>query len=240
MGQISICTPFHLQGKKGNLAYEKCFRHYSNSRIHVNLCGSEGNLSRNFAGRFLNDTTHYVEVKQGDVCLSSKGDDVLRQKFNDSLATLPDSDWKCLIGADDIIPLEFFDWLVEQDSSAIIMAGQSIDSIMYPVDMGVYPNVSSIAKIKLKYKVDLKLTGGINCFTRSAMTACNQRPYQLDGCETGAEIMFQGIGTILSTDGYVIMPKIDSALNKWQKLKDKHENQDVTIDDVLLIQSYLQ
>ena len=108
MGKVSICIPFHLRGHSESQAYAIAFKHYASLPYTVHLCGSEGDASRNFASRFTNDTTRYVEVPQDKLTTLSKGDDTLRKKFNDSLATLPDSDWYCLCGADDIIPASFF------------------------------------------------------------------------------------------------------------------------------------
>lgn len=237
---ISICIPFHLRGNTTHPAYIPTFRHYAALPYHVNLCGSEGALSRKFCDQFLNDTTHYVEVPQGPVCMLSKGDNVLREKFNDSLATLPKSDWYCLAGADDIVPATFFEWLADQDASGITMAGQSMDSMMYPVDMNHYPHSSSIQKITLNYSVALKLTGGVNAFSAEAMRFSSGKPYQRDGCETGAELFFAEHGEIIRTTGYVVMPKVDSALNKFSKLVGRHKRHLVGRNDINLVRSYLK
>ena len=91
--KISIAIPFHLKGKEQNECYRRTFSHYASLPYTVHLCGSEGDLSRSFCEPFLSDNVKYFEVEQGEVCLSSNGSDVLRDKFNDSLKTLPESDW---------------------------------------------------------------------------------------------------------------------------------------------------
>ena len=236
---ISICIPFHLRGQSFNRAYTATFKHYASLPYIVHLCGSEGQLSRDFAQSFLNETTFYTEVPQGRVTTSGAGDDVLRNKFNDSLATLPKSDWYCLNGADDIVPESFFQWLSEQNHDQIAMAGQSMGSPMILVDRNYYPSPKSINKVRLQYRVPLKLTGGVNAFTQKAMNKCDRRPYQLNGCETGAEIYFERHGTIIHTPGYVVMPKESNVLNAMKKIVTVHPRIEVTAFDRELVKQYL-
>jgi hypothetical protein len=240
MASISICIPFHLRGKRSNRAYDASFKHYASLPYTVHLCGSEGSLSSAFASKFINNTTHYIEVPQGPLCTLSKGNEVLRKKFNDSLSTLPPSDWYCLAGADDIIPASFFEWLAKQDGNQIAMAGQTMGSPMIMVDMNNYPNKRSIIKVHLQYRIQLQLTGGVNCFTGWAMDICDWQPYQREGCETGAELFIAERGQILHTPGYVIMPKEPTSLNQMRKIAAFHPNHPVTMEDEVLVKSYLQ
>jgi hypothetical protein len=236
---ISICIPFHLRGETFNRAYAATFKHYASLPYIVHLCGSEGELSRAFADQFLNETTFYREVPQGAATTSSAGDDILRHKFNDSLATLPKSDWYCLNGADDIVPESFFQWLEDQDSDKVAMAGQSMGSPMIMVDMNRYPRPRAMVKVHLRYRVQLSLTGGVNAFTQKAMNISDRRPYQLHGCETGAEVYFRERGEIIHTPGCVVMPKESNALNQMNKIALVHPRSDVNEFDIQIVKRYL-
>jgi hypothetical protein len=239
MGKISICIPFHLRGYSESQAYAISFRHYASLPYTVHLCGSEGDASRNFASRFLNDTTHYVEVPQDKLTTLSKGDDTLRKKFNDSLATLPDSEWCCLCGADDIIPASFFEWLETRTDEGVCMAGQTMGSPMILIDLANWPKDKAVRKITLNYSVKLRLTGGVNAFSRKAMQKIASAPYKYDGCETGAELLFTEIGYIIDTPGYVVMPKELIALNPMRKIVERHPNHEVTREDREIVKGYL-
>jgi hypothetical protein len=228
---IAIAIPFHLKGSSDNEAYEIAFRYYSRLPAIVHFCGSEGDLSRDFASPFLNDTTFYHEVPQGNVTTLSKGDAVLRQKFNDSLAVLPDSDWYCLVGADDIVPAHVFEWIAKQDHTIPTMAGMKMGGPMYVFHAN---NRRKIYKIRLRYKVRMDLMGGVNAFSRAAMAVC-PNPYQREGCETGAELHFRDHYRVIGTDGYVIMPKVNTALNSLEKLVAFHERLTLTDADVEMV-----
>ena len=231
MKSISICIPFHLRGDKDHAAYRISFQYYSDLSLPVYLCGSEGDLSREFCAPYLNDTTFYVEVPQGRVTTLSKGDDVLRQKFNDSLAILPDSDWYCLVGADDIVPAHVFEWIAKQDHTIPTMAGMNMGCPLYVFHAN---NCRKIYKIRLRYKVHMDLMGGVNAFSRAAMQVC-PNPYQREGCETGAELHFRDHYRVIGTDGYVIMPKVNTALNSLEKLVAFHERLPLTDEDVEMV-----
>ena len=226
MGEVSICIPFHLRGQD-NAAYRMSFRYYASLPYPVYLCGSEGDFSREWAQEFLNDTTFYVEVPQGAVTKSSKGDAVLRKKFNDSLAVLPQSEWYCLVGADDIVPEEVFEWIAAQDHTIPTMAGMKMGGPMYIFHATGH---RKIYKIRLKYRVRMDLMGGVNAFSRAAMQVC-PNPYQREGCETGAELHFREHYRVIGTYGYVIMPKVETALNSLEKLVAFHERLPMTDED---------
>lgn len=233
---ISICIPFHLRGQEFNKAYDMAFRYYSRLPYLVHLCGSEGDKSRRFAEKYLNKTTKYIEVPQGEVTTSSNGDDVLRKKFNDSLATLPDSNWYCLVGADDIVPLHVFEWIEKQDHTIPTMAGMKMGGFLYMIDMNV--NHLKIYKNTLKYRVRMDLMGGVNAFSRSAMEVLPM-PYCREGTETGAELHFREHYRVIGTDGYVVMPKVDTALNSLKKIVVSHPRHGLTLEDIELVKKYL-
>lgn len=231
--KIGIAIPFHLQGIKINKAYALTFKHYSALDHLVHYCGSEGELSLTFAEPF----GIYKEVPQGPLCVSSAGDDVLREKFNDSLKTLPkDLDWYCLAGANDIINYEFFDQLKKVDSSGIKMSGVAMDQKLFCVDL---MNSGSITSWKLNYQIQLELLPGINCFTRDAMQATNWRPYQRKGCETGAELLIKELGSIVPLPGSVLMIKGRHDLNTMQKIRLRHRQMRLSPNDISYIRKKL-
>lgn len=212
---ISIAIPIHLKGKPHNKPYEYAIKHYSKLGYPVHICGSEGELSKKFAEPFLTDLVKYVEVPQGELCTSSAGSDVLREKFNDSLKTLPKSDWYCLVGANDLASKEYFDELEKLDKK-VGMAGVGMNEKLYLVgeDMKAY-------SIKLKYKNKFDLLAGVNSFTHYSMERCGFRPYQLSGCETGAELFFRPF--VYPLKGSVVMFKGEGDLNSLEKILSKHE-----------------
>ena len=212
---ISIAIPIHLKGNPQNKPYEYAIKHYSKLGYPVHICGSEGELSKKFAEPFISDHVKYVEVPQGALCKSSSGDEVLREKFNDSLKTLPKSDWYCLVGADDLVSKEYFDELEKLDK-IVGMAGVGMDNPLYLVgeDMKAY-------SIKLRYKIELKLLAGVNSFAHKSMEQCAFRPYQLKGCETGAELFFRPF--VYPLKGSVTMFKGEGNLNSLEKILSRHE-----------------
>jgi hypothetical protein len=214
---IGIAIPFHLKGKRHNYAYAKSFRHYAKSGHLIHLCGSEGNLSKAFCKPFISENVRYVEVPQGPVCLTSCGNNVIRDKFNDSLMTLPRScEWKCLVGADDLVDLNIFNVLLQTFRPQACMSGVSMDSPLYLV----YGRKR--ARISLKYGVNYRLSPGINAFNKAAMNLCKNKPYQLSGCETGAEKLFSEIGMLIPIPGYVVSIKGADVLNGYEKLVKVH------------------
>lgn len=233
---IGICIPFYLRGKAINQAYVDTFTHYAGLGYTVILCGSEGEMSRKFSDRFLSDKIHYVEVPQDSFCDSSGGDDSLRKKFNDSLLRLTDFgnfDWFCLVGADDIVPKETFHRLELSNANNVAMAGVGYGQPLFiqPVDRSKIP-----FKVTLAYKV--KLLPGLNAFSRPAMIASGWKPYQMKGCETGAEKYFTGRGMIIQLPGYVLMIKGTQVLNTVSHIRSRHPFHACTPEEIKLVRSH--
>ena len=213
--KVKIAIPIYLHGNPVNEAYDTVIRHYSKMPYDIHICGSEGELSRKFASKHLSEKVFYFEVSQKSFCQRSKGDDALRKKFNDSLATLGICDWYCLIGADDMVPQQTFDELVSLDSFKPIMAGVSSECPLY--------FFSKDCSIKVKLSYPALLLPGLNVFSKRAMQICEQRPYQLQGCETGAERYFFDAGTVVGLHGEVCTIKGDNVLNTIESIKSKHD-----------------
>lgn len=223
---IGIVIPFHLKGNKENECYRRAFSFYSQTPHLIHLCGSEGELSRSFCEPFLSDNVKYFEVPQGEVCTSSSGSEALREKFNDSLKTLPDGlSWYCLAGADDIASPVFFKQLALLNNKRVIMAGVAMGNKLYLLDENKAWHAHSIL---LKYKIPLNLLAGINAFSPSAMKVSDYRPYQLKGCETGAELYFAKKGKVVGLDGDIVMFKGGNVLNGLDKILKAHKNLKVT------------
>jgi hypothetical protein len=234
--KIGIVLPFHLRGANNNLPYAFTFRYYSKLKHLVHVCGSEGNLSLNFAVKH-GPQCRYVEVKQGPICNESAGNDVLRKKFNDSLKTLPkDLDWYCLAGANDIVSPDFFRQLEVLDPTGIKMAGVGMDQKLFCVEM--YRN-NIVTSWKLQYQIPLKLLPGINCFSYEAMQVVNFEPYARKGCETGAEQLIAEIGEICPLNGSVTMLKGKHDLNSMDSIKRKHKQVDLSQADVEYLRGLL-
>jgi hypothetical protein len=224
--KIGLVIPFHLRGEETNLCYAKTFWHYItlDLKYTMHLCGSEGLFSKNVLGWV--GEPYYKEVPQESITILSAGDDVLRKKFNDSLATLPKNlDWYCLAGADDIVSIDFFEQLKQLDPSGIKMAGVGMDQPLYLLDESKGWNAH---KIQIRYSVKLDLLPGINCFSRDAMEACDWRPYQRKGCETGAELLFRDLGKVIPLKGSVTMLKGDKCLNSLKKILRFHKSLPLT------------
>lgn len=179
------------------------------------MCGSERALSEDYV-LGLECGAKYVEVPQGRVTTSSGGDDVLRDKFNDSLSTHEKHDWYCLVGADDCVSLDFFGQL--QQSIKPSMAGISFYSPLYIHNLLSGESVW----LSLLYKRKFKLLPGVNAFNFEGMEACNWRPYQRHGCETGAELLFREIGRVIAINGAVLSVKGENVLNTYDKLCKVH------------------
>jgi len=231
---ISICIPFYLRGDYDNLALRRTFKHYSSLGYTLHLCGSEVAMSRTFAQPFLNKNTFYFEVPQNAFCNSSGGDDHLRKKFNDSLKTLPDTDWRCLVGADDIVPADFFTNLEYRNANRIAMAGIASDQPLM-----IVPHKESIPPFKVKLNYKVSLLPGVNAFSRAGWEFCKGNPYRLKGCETGAERYFRANGHIVSIPGYVIMLKGKNNLNTTEKIMRVHEHEVLNEQELELIKQYL-
>ncbi len=230
--KIGLVIPFHLRGEEKNECYKKTFLYYDcfDWLVSLRFCGSENKLSQSFLHNAfelpITWSSDYREVPQESVTILSAGDDVLRKKFNDSLATLPKNlDWYCLAGADDIVSIDFFEQLKQLDPSGIKMAGVGMDQPLYLLDESKGWNAH---KIQIRYSVKLDLLPGINCFSRDAMEACDWRPYQRKGCETGAELLFRDLGTVIPLKGSVTMLKGDKCLNSLKKILRFHKSLPLT------------
>jgi hypothetical protein len=220
--RVAIAIPIYLKGKGEQPAYDKCIEHYSLMAYPIVVCGSEGRISSRFTSYHASNTVSYKEVPQMHGTIASAGDESLRNKFNDSLAALPDSDWYCLVGADDFVPKSVFEQLENLNPNEVIMAG-----VRNGQPLMVYNLLTDESmNVTLSYKVDL--LPGVNIFSKAAMKAVKGRPYQLKGCETGAEKLFADIGKVVGLDGYVVMLKYKDELNTYHKIKRVHHNVPLT------------
>jgi hypothetical protein len=176
----------------------------------------------------------YVEVPQVEFCFKSAGDDNLRKKFNDSLLTLRERDnydWYCLVGANDIVPLETFVSLEVRNHRNVAMAGVSSTAKLY-----IDPVIQPIFRVKLSYRV--ALLPGLNAFSRAGMDKCRWNPYQLKGCETGAEKLFASLGQLIQLPGYVLMLKGSTDLNSSEKIKRVHKWTATTQSEIAELSRY--
>lgn len=218
--KIGIAVPIFLNGRMRNVAYERVIHHYAKSGYPVHICGSEGRVSRRFAEQFKYDNVKYVEVPQMAYTTSSKGDANLRQKFNQSLFSLGPMDWYVLVGADDAAPLSVLDELSKYNHLDKLMLGVGMGNPLYIHDL---PTNEKIRVNVRYYNYDYKLLPGINIFSLGAMMASEFKPYQLTGCETGAERYFEACGKVVPLDGYIVMFKTPYCLNNFEKIKRSHE-----------------
>lgn len=233
--KIGICIPFYLRGKSDNEAYRITFAHYAKLGYIVHLCGSECQLSQKFAEPLLSDTVKYFEVPQQAFCWLSGGDDNIRKKFNDSIKTLPkDCDWFCLAGADDIATKGFFIGLEYADPSGIKMAGVSTKL----GNLFIHDLAGKDFRCVLRYHVEL--LPGINAFTREALEINNFRPYNLQGCETGAERYYKSRGEIVPIEAcHIIMVKERECLNNVEKIKRVHKCYPLTDNEQYFVNLHL-
>lgn len=221
MNKIGIAIPIYLRGKATNKHYESVIRYYSTFDVLIHICGSEGKLSRAFSEPFLNDRVKYFEILQKEFTMLSRGDDYLRLKFNQSLRTFRkiELDLYCLAGADDIASPEFMKSLLEFELTREYMPtilgvqNRAFELIIVPDDEPPYA-------VDLSYSV--QLLPGINCFNPAAMRVSHWKPYQLQGCETGAEKYFADCGLVIGLPGSVYMLKGDDVLNSSKKIKRMH------------------
>jgi hypothetical protein len=227
-----LTVPIYLRGKPSNKAVKVAIKHYNKLGLPFHICGSEGQLSRNYCQPYLSDLTHYAEVPQVRFSTSSGGDDVLRKKFNDSINTHGKGyEWYCMMGADDLVSLSTFDLLPKSDEP--IMAGVSMKEPLLIKSLVTQESF----KVELRYRLPLTLLPGLNCFNRAAMELCNWKPYNSSGCETGAELYFREYGEILPLPGYVVMLKENDVLNSISHIKKRHPISKGTRDQVELINS---
>lgn len=221
MNKIGIAIPIYLRGKATNEHYASVIRYYSTFDVLIHICGSEGKLSRAFAEPFLNDRVKYFEVPQKQFTSLSRGDDFLRLKFNQSLQTFRkiELDWYCLAGADDIASPDFVDRLLnfeltrEYMPTILGVQNRAFNLVIVPDDEPPYA-------VDLSYQV--QLLPGINCFNPAAMRVSHWKPYQLQGCETGAEKYFADCGLVIGLLGSIYMLKGDDVLNSSKKIKRMH------------------
>jgi hypothetical protein len=238
---IGIAIPFWLRGKY-NEAYAISFAYYSKIAkrhgIRVHLCGSEGRISEQFCEPFLNEFVCYHEVPQQEFCIGSSGDDYLRAKFNHSLATLipHDPDLYCLVGADDIVCPEFWEFCKRHTQHWTLMFGISSTSELIVHDL----TRNNHYDVALSYRTSYSLLPGVNAFTRSAMNLCGCVPYKLAGCETGAEkyMAMLNVGTV-TFKGWVYMVKTDDVLNPMRKILKRHLHTEASPEMIQRIQNAL-
>ena len=232
--KIGIAVPIYLHGKMRNVAYERVINHYAKTGYVVHICGSEGYVSRRFADQFNQPNVKYVEVPQMAYTTSSKGDANLRHKFNQSLFSLGPMDWYVLVGADDAAPLSIFDNLKAYDPHQTLMLGVAMGNPTYIHDL---PTGEKINVNVRYYSHEYKLLPGINIFSLGAMLKSEFKPYQLNGCETGAERYFDACGKVVPLDGYIVMFKTPQCLNGFEKIKRSHEWKACDESEIQLIDS---
>lgn len=227
--KIGIAIPIYLNGKTRNIAYERVIHHYAKSGYPVHVCGSEGRVSVKFFSQFKYDNVKYIEVPQMHPTRKSSGDDSLRLKFNQSLFSLGPMDWYVLVGADDAAPLSVFSGLSSLDPKRVYMVGVGSSK---PLLIRELKSGRSV-KVKLNYEVDL--LPGINIFSLGAMLRSEFKPYQLQGCETGAERYFRSCGQIVQLDGYIVMLKGEGCLNSFEKILRVHPYRECNDSEIQLI-----
>jgi hypothetical protein len=238
---VSICIPFHLRGRKSNASYMKAFRHYGAMGFPLHLCGSEGKLSREFARPFVEffPNVKYFEIPQKSITISSSGDAVIKKKFNDSLATLPNTDWQCIIGADDIISQSYFDHLLKINPQGSIMSGVRMENPIYMLDMT--KTKRNLYKFICKYSLRMDLAPGINTFSKQAIKEFKGNMYYgNNGCETGAEIEMRSKATVMPLDGQVILLKGETVLNGVDHILRKFRPMEMTTDEQKRIYSLIE
>ena len=230
--KIALAIPFHLNGNKENECYSRVMRYYDRvcpSNVDIHICGSEGSFSRDFVQSLGLSRAVYKEVPQSAVCVRSSGDDHLRRKFNDSLATFERSySWYALAGANDMVPPSVFYELDVQSEGFPSMLGVSVLEPLIINDIVTEDKF----RVGLNYKV--KLNPGINIFSKAGMAACGWKPYKMRGCETGAEELFNQLGYIIPLTGFVTMLKGNRDLNTTEKIKRVHRSFELTEDETIL------
>lgn len=228
--KISIAIPIHLRGRSENESYTKAITHYAKLGYPVHVCGSEGSLSKSFCQPIVDQypNVKYYEVEQRSVTLRSNGDDDLRKKFNNSIATLPESDWYCMCGADDVASKEFFDQLETIMPDKPIMAGVSMDNPFYIVHM----KTGNKYRFIIKYGQPMHLQPGVNAFSKQLKDKYKGLFYPGSGCETGSEIFFRR-ETIMQLSGSVVMLKGEKGvvLNTMEYILAAHKTVPLTTEE---------
>ena len=209
---ITISIPFHLRGNATNIAYYYAFRHYAALPYTVHLCGSEGELSEAFAAQFLNDTTTYHEVPQSELVTVTNGHPVLLKKFNDSLRTLPDSEWKCLIGADDIVSPDFFTHLLSIKIEEAALAGIRVRELYYLHDL----SNKETRRVSITGIEGQRLSSGVSALNKSAMKINGGDVFYAEGSEIGLEKEMQKYGNVIALSGWVINVKGNDSLHSFE------------------------
>ena len=237
MNKLGITVPFHLKGGQGTNMIPN-FRYLASLPFDVVLCGSEGNRSKEFAEQFTNANTYYVEVPQGRVCTSPGGSPELRKKFNDSiiaLAQVARYDWYIMIGANDVISQDFFDSLLFMNSNVPTVAGVDVNNHWLMHHM---INRKTVA-IKIRTQ-RIRLAAGVNAYNYEALESCGYRPYQLDNCEVGMEVLAkQKCWTIAALDGKVLSLKDGTDLNTYELITKYHKVCTISDDDFDYVAEFL-
>jgi len=234
--RVSLTLPIYLRGNRNNRAIAATIKHYAGLGLPLHICGSEGDLSRKYCDSYLSENVKYIEVPQDRFSSNSGGGDVLRKKFNDSIATHgPGYDWYCMMGADDIVSESIFESLPSTHEPT--MAGISMGNPLIVCDLE--RGARHAYTVNLRYKLPLRLLPGVNCFNKAAMELCKWEPYQRNGCETGAEMLFREFGNVLPLPGWVVMLKEGNVLNKTQHIKRHHPTKPATREQIALIQRFV-
>jgi len=237
MNEVSIAIPFHLKGAVSNRAYEIAFKYYSRLPYTVHLCGSEEELSENFCKEFINDTTHYREVSQNEVVFTAGGHPELLSKFNNSLHTLPDTEWKCLIGADDIVDADFFSRLENIKVEGVCLAGILVHSLYYIVDI----NTSRFKRLSTHSVQGQKLSHGVSAINRSAMKINSGNPFFEAGAEIGLELEIHRInGAVIPINGFVLNIKGENTLHTFDNCCHYSESFDCLDHEKTFIENVLK
>lgn len=237
MPKIAIVVPFHLRGTDGaNLtANLQCLERLERSGVFITLAGStleDSQFSRPFA-------IDYVNVPQSAPVMGEKmsgGNDVLRKKFNDSLKAIRgvEADWYCLVGANDIISREFWNWLSMQYSDLPCLAGVSSAMPLYLTD-----NTRS-AKIRPRYTTGTILHGGVNAFNAHALDSCGWEPYKYHGDEVALELkLAKGLNwQIAPGPGWVCSVKGPVDLNSYSHVLGAHRHEQIPDLEMQILRRY--
>lgn len=222
MGRVNIAIPFHTRGREPEIL-KQSFSIYSQMECMVHLCGSEGSHSREFARPFENDTTKYIEVPQGPLVTDSGGNKVLRDKFNDSLATFSHirSGWVCLVGANDICNITYA--LEDLTPSGKVLTGVCSKSGQL-----VICQEGRMYEVDLSYKDRVNFMPGINAFSVEAMEDCDWRPYRYDNDEVGLERFAKDRGwTMIGIVGKITQLKDGNELNTLAHIMNHHKVKEI-------------
>ena len=213
MFSIGITVPFHLRGGTG-FAIKPVFSYLSKLPYTVVLCGSEGKKSFEFSRPFLNETTHYAEVPQKEICVHAGGSQELREKYNGSILALRKHgifDWFCTNGANDYVDRVFWETLSKTDPARTI-AMLHPQSPIYFITKG--------AAVRLPPQGNIP--GPVFAFSRDTLEEVNYRPYVREFDECGVKNLGEELGwKLLLIEATYIAFKGDRDLNKFEYFKKK-------------------